>query len=354
MILTKLKGFNSSSSEKIAINELSIICESFNNSRFLPHKKIARKINFIKINEIKSNPLKLLPITLRIISCFLKEQYIIVAPLLLSPLIVFYLPLKIIKKNKVILDTSHVGWENDTYPIELGPLKIVLKFLWFLFIKNLKIRAINKPAYDFLKDYTKKIALIPHCVDTTVFYPNPKIKKNRKFTVLFVGKIMYKKGVDLIIEAAKKMKNCDFWLVGKGNYEEEVKKADLKNIKLLGYIKNKHKLNKIYNKCHCLVLPSRKYKGWEELFGIVIIEAMAAGVPVIASDCVGPREIIESKKDGILFEKENLNGLINSIIFFKNDKKLRKKLIKNAYKKITDKYDIKKTSKKLLTLIQTR
>jgi len=103
-----------------------------------------------------------------------------------------------------------------------------------------------------------------------------------------------------------------------------------------------------------LILPSRKFKNWEELFGIVIIEAMATGIPVIASNCIGPKEIIENGKDGILFKKEDFNGLINSIMLLKNNEKLRKKLVKNANKKIVGKYIIEIVSKKLLSLIRTK
>jgi len=333
------------------IDKITIICEAFNKSRYLPHRKIANEINFIKINSIKKNLFAIPGILFKIISCFFNKDYVFVAPLLLSPLIIFYLPLKWVKPDRVILDTSHIGWKKDEYPVELGSLKPILKFFWFLFIKSLKIRAINRPAYDFLKNYTKKIALIPHCVDTTVFHTDSKIKKNKKFTVLFVGKIMYKKGVDLIIKAARKMKNCDFWLVGKGDYEKEIKKTNLKNVKLLGYIKNKHKLNEIYNKCHCLVLPSRKYKGWEELFGIVIIEAMAAGVPVIASDCVGPKEIIGDGKNGLLFEKGNLVDLASKIRLLKDNLALRKKIKEGGHKTVMQKYELETVANKLEKLI---
>jgi glycosyltransferase involved in cell wall biosynthesis len=336
------------------IEKITIICESFNESRFLPHKKISKKIIFIKVNDIKNNFLVIFPIFFRIIACFFTSGHIIIAPLLLSPLIIFYLPLKWIKKENISLDTSYAKWKEDKYPIELGLLKPVLKFLWFSFLKDLKIRAINKPAYDFLKKYTNKIALIPHAVDTKIFYHDLRIKKNKKFTVLFVGKIEYKKGIDLILNTARKLPKIDFWLVGTGNYLKTVRKENLLNIKTFEWVEGAKKLNIIYNKCHCLILPSRKFKNWEELFGIVIIEAMATGIPVIASNCIGPKEIIENGKDGILFKKEDFNGLINSIMLLKNNEKLRKKLVKNANKKIVGKYIIEIVSKKLLSLIRTK
>ncbi len=328
--------------------KITIICEAYNQSRYLPHKYIAENVNFIRLNKLKENPFLFFTCLLKIFNTYFTNDYVIIAAFPLSPLIIFYFPLKIFKHNKVVYETSHPNWNENKYPIELGPLKPVLKKIWLCFLKNLKIRTVNLPSYNYLKKISDETSLIPHCVDTSVFYDNPKIEKNNKFTILFVGKIQYKKGIDLLIKAAKELNDCDFWLVGKGNYEENVKKSGLKNIKLLGFVEDRDKLNKIYNKCHCLVLPSRRIKsGWEELFGIVIIEAMAARLPVIASDCIGPKEIITDGEDGLLFKKGNISKLLDLITLLKNDQKLRAKIQMNALKKVHSRYSLEKVSKQM-------
>lgn len=331
----------------------TVICETFNQSRYLPHEKISQNLKYIKVNALKKSPLYIFSILINIVLTFINDNYVFVAPLLLSPLIIFYLPLKWVKPNKVILDTSHIGWDKNEYPVELGLFKPVLKYLWFLFIKNVKVRAINRSAYEFLSDYSNKVAFIPHSVDTTIFKPIINVPKNDKYTVLFVGKVMYKKGIDLIIKAAQSLTDVQFWIVGKGPYQQKIKEFNLPNIKFMGFKADRKELNLTYNQCHCLLLPSRKYKGWEELFGIVIIEAMATTLPVIAADCVGPTGIIKHKLDGLLFEKENTNQMMEAIKKLQDDKVLRKRITKNAEIKVRNYYSLDVVSDQLRKLVMS-
>jgi len=305
--------------------KITIICEGYNKSRYNPlHELVkrgnAKSVDYINLTYLKYKPYKIPLLFFQLVKNLFNKNVCFISSAPLSPMVIYYLFLKYIKKEKIVYDTSFPWWKERRYFIKMSFLKPIFEYLWLKFIKDLKIRTINNPSYSFLKKHSSKVFLIPHSVDTNIFYKDRKIKKNKKFTVLFAGKIEYKKGIDLILASAKKLTKIDFWLVGTGN----------------------------------LILPSRKFKNWEELFGIVIIEAMATGIPVIASDCIGPKEIIENGKDGILFKKEDFNGLINSIKLLKNDEKLRKKLVKNANKKIADKYIIEIVSKKLLSLIRIK
>jgi glycosyltransferase involved in cell wall biosynthesis len=67
-----------------------------------------------------------------------------------------------------------------------------------------------------------------------------------------------------------------------------------------GHVQDRRALARIVGRCQLLVSPSVRTKRWEELFGMSLIEAMAAGVPCIASDHIGPRSIITHELDGIL------------------------------------------------------
>lgn len=67
-----------------------------------------------------------------------------------------------------------------------------------------------------------------------------------------------------------------------------------------GHIRNREDLAKIVGNCHVLVAPVVRNGSWEELFGISIVEAMASGLPCIASDHIGPRSIITDGIDGII------------------------------------------------------
>ena len=148
------------------------------------------------------------------------------------------------------------------------------------------------------------------------------IKKTDKYyNIGCVARIQpKKKGQDILINAIKIVKEshpnvrCYF----AGGYEEKDKddikvleklikenKLD-KNIIFLGSIDN---VPKFLEKIDLFVLPSR-----QEGFGLVVIEAMAAKIPVIVSNIDGPKEIIGENKYGTLFESENHIDLANKII----------------------------------------
>jgi hypothetical protein len=73
-------------------DKLTIICETFNKSRYIPHENIAKKVVYIKINSLKRAPYKLPFLLLKIIRTYFTEDYVAITPLLLSPLVILYYP----------------------------------------------------------------------------------------------------------------------------------------------------------------------------------------------------------------------------------------------------------------------
>jgi len=337
--------------------ELTVICEGFNKSRYLPLYNLNRtgkisSLNFINLTLIKYKPYFIPILALKMILVLFNKKYVYISAAPLSPLVIYYLLIKLVKPNKLVYDTSYPYWKKNTYFYNLGILKPVFKRLWFYFLTNLKIKAVNSYAYDYLKNFSKKTRLIPHSVDTSVFFAIKNKFKKDKFVVLFVGKVQYEKGILHIIEAAKIIKDADFWIVGTGNYLEKVQKAGLPNIHIFGQISDEKKLNEIYNKADLFVLPSFKYNGWEELFGIVLIEAMATKTPVIATDCIGPKEIISHMEDGILIKQKSTEELVSAINLLRNNNRLRKKILENAYKKVIKEYNVDIVSNKVESLLK--
>lgn len=165
---------------------------------------------------------------------------------------------------------------------------------------------------------------------------------DRREIVLFVGRIEPSKGVDILIEAAqyvvKKEPDVILFIVGpdfgiKNNLEEKVKKAKLnKNFIFAGELSRKDLISAFKN-ASIFVLPSRY-----ETFGIVLIEAMTAGIPVIASDIAAIPYILKQNETGLLFELEKPKMLATYIITLLRDKDLRKYLIENGRKEVKSKY----------------
>jgi glycosyltransferase involved in cell wall biosynthesis len=144
---------------------------------------------------------------------------------------------------------------------------------------------------------------------------SPSIKKNikRPFRFIFVGQLINRKRVDLLIKAiaALKLKEIEFWIVGNGSEEKSLR--SLANILLpkkvfwLGVIPIK-KISKVIHQTDCLVLPSR-FDGW----GAVVQEALMVGTPAVCSDKCGSSVVVEASKVGSVFSTNNPQALINSL-----------------------------------------
>jgi len=137
-------------------------------------------------------------------------------------------------------------------------------------------------------------------------------------SVFFIGRLERRKGVDILLRAIsiikKEMPEICGYIMGGGPLENELKeltkKLDIEeNVNFLGFKSEKEKYSYIKSVDICII-PSRY-----EPFGIVCLEAMACGKPVVASNVGGLPYVIEDGKSGLLFERGNAKDLANKIIF---------------------------------------
>lgn len=178
----------------------------------------------------------------------------------------------------------------------------------------------------------KKISIIGNGVNIKEFN-SVNVKKNKYFTLLYVGRDHSTKGVPILKSAFKQVKT---------------KFSDIK-LKLItnGKIKGK-KLIKEYKKAHAFVLPSLV-----EGQPLVMLEAWAAKLPVIATKTAGVKEIATNNHDAILINPGNQNQLENAIIRIVNmSKPSRSKLGENGYKKVAQTFTWKKVTAQLLGVYQ--
>jgi len=201
---------------------------------------------------------------------------------------------------------------------------------------------ISKTAESSLKKFTSNVVQIPHAVDLNLFKVG---KKNKMFRVLFVGRIIKEKGIQGILNVASSLKNIEFVFVGSGCYVDNVKSCNLKNVVYLGEVRDREKLAEIFASASVFVLNSYKIPGWEELYGIVLLEALASGTCVISTDCVGPKEIVK-KEFGFLISQKNNKELKEKIEFLFKNKELIEKMGLKGRKFVEDNYDINVLSQK--------
>ena len=260
--------------------------------------------------------------------------------------IYYLILLKLFKKNVIYL-TSWPYWDGSKYVHRGGYIR---EFFWKKFLKNTRVAGVTKKACEGVNNFGAKSVNIPHPVDLDVF--TKKIKKNKKLNVLFVGRILPEKGVLDILKLAEEFKDINFTFVGNGDLSSKIKNCGFNNVKYIGFVKDKKELARIYREADIFISNSYATKNWEELFGIVIIEAMASGLAVIASDCVGPKEIIQNGENGFLIHQRDYNDLKNKFSELIKNKSLIKKFSDNGRETVEEKYDIKLISEKWLDLIK--
>ncbi len=218
--------------------------------------------------------------------------------------------------------------------------------------------ALNSNLSEYVKLYNEKFIDVPHGVDINYYKPSEKDPKlierysvEDKKVILFVGSLdsaHYFKGVNYLIKVAEILKRDDFKIIiiGEGNlrpaYEELVSNKDLNDkVIFTGYLKD---IRPFYNLADIFVLPSIDKS---ESFGLVLAEAMACQLPVVVSDLVGVRKLVEKNNNGFLVKPKDASSLAKTITILLDDDKLRIKLGKNGYEKVKNNYSWEIVVKKI-------
>lgn len=160
----------------------------------------------------------------------------------------------------------------------------------------------------FFQKTKKAVIPYPITLDKVERHQSANANGETHLNFLYVGSLSRHKGVDVLIKAFKGIGNDDIGLhiVGCGRLERDLKDlaGNDKRIEFFGKINN-DEIRKCYERADVLVVPSV----WNEVFGIVIMEAFRAGLPVIASRIGGMIEVVQDRHNGFLFECGNIEEL---------------------------------------------
>jgi phosphatidylinositol alpha-1,6-mannosyltransferase len=205
----------------------------------------------------------------------------------------------------------------------------------------------------------EKINIVIGGIDTKLFIQTDKKEKIRKelgidqdiFLLLTAGNIVNDKGIDTVIksikEISKKINNIKYYIVGKGDKEEEIQKL-ISNLDLNDKIymigrKSQDELCKYYQAADIYVQISRI-----ETMGRTFIEANACGLPVVASNVGGIPSIVKNGVNGLLVnDPEDIKEVTNKITILINDCNIRSSMGNNGYKLIKEKYSWDNVGKKI-------
>lgn len=181
-----------------------------------------------------------------------------------------------------------------------------------------------------LVKYHDKIVVIPDGVDTKLFRPKRLRSRssNGPFRVLYVGRFMPFKGLDTLIEAfyllRRRRADVRLLLVGRGPTKELAEKkvkelGMMDQVEFLGQIPNHKGLVDAYNSADAFVLPSRSPA---EGFGMVLLEAMACGLPVVATRVGGIPYVLGDGLYGKLVKPRDPYELASALDQIHNNDKL--------------------------------
>ncbi len=209
-----------------------------------------------------------------------------------------------------------------------------------------------KLAREFMQSANHKV--IPAGVDSQVFSPIDKSNVKSKVKLLFVGRLVYQKGLDILFDALIKIKDKNLWylnIVGDGPLKKElIKKAKQlhldKNIHFHGW-KNREQLLRFYKNNDIFLLPSR-----DEGMPNVMLEAMASGLAIIGTKVSGLEEVIINDNNGLLVEKENPHELYEAIDSLIRNKNIVSELGNNASSFVKKNYSWRSVAQSYMYLLE--
>ncbi|MGA8015400.1 MAG: glycosyltransferase family 4 protein [Candidatus Dormiibacterota bacterium] len=167
---------------------------------------------------------------------------------------------------------------------------------------------VSEPAREFVSRYFEgDYRIVPNGIDGTRFNPDlplvPELRSEGQATILFVGRMEQRKGLPTLLDAYGRLRqrrsDARLVVVGDGPmrwaYERQCEAKGVPDIAFLGHVPPPV-LPRIYASADIFCSPAIR----GESFGIVLLEAMASGVPVIASAIPGFSQVVESGRDGLL------------------------------------------------------
>lgn len=235
-----------------------------------------------------------------------------------------------------------------------GPMqKIIHQIEWWLTFESVRTICCSNYMRDEVVRIFElppdKVTVIPNGIEYEIFNVDPDrerifrqfIHPDRRM-VFFVGRLVYEKGVQTVIEAMpmvlEEVPDLCFLVAGTGPHaralQAMVEELGLgEKIKMLGFV-DSEVLVKFYKCADLTVVPSLY-----EPFGMVVLEAMVAGCPVIVADTGGLKEIVVHEETGLCFKPGNPQSLAQAMIRVLKDEKLAQRLTNDARRFIGEKYN---------------
>lgn len=191
-----------------------------------------------------------------------------------------------------------------------------------------------------------RIAIKPNFMDRKT---EETIMINDRKYFMFLGRVDNLKGIDILLDSWKNIKEEKLIIVGSGPEENRVKNYiydnKIQNIDFLGYM-NKEEAIDILSRAKALIIPSQWYEG----LPMTLVESFSMNIPVIASKLGNLENLVNDGVNGLLFEFNDKYDLINKVNKVRNDKEFALKLSMGAKESFEELYSEKVNYKILMNI----
>ena len=242
------------------------------------------------------------------------------------------------RTRAILVTTCHGYYKKHLFSVVMGWAKRVIVLS-------------NVIARHMIEDFSvphERIKLVPRSVDLEKFkYLDPKAKRKEDFNVGIIGRITPLKGhlhfIKAMARISRLVPRLKIWIVGDAPASKEAYKEELQIlVRRLGlwhcteFLGTQRDIPGILEHLDLVVLATTTH----EAFGRVVVEAQAAGVPVVATKVGGVIDIIEDGKNGLLVPPADAKSMAESILRIFKDTQFARELAQNAYAKVKEKYNI--------------
>ena len=269
-----------------------------------------------------------------------------------------------------VVVTAHL-MDITTHGADVGPLDNIKDFesnfifsrlIRFSLNSSSRIIAVSGDLANKIElmGINKDVTILRNAVDISRFKPSKNIEMRQNYKIddkdiliLFIGHLESFKGIFELMDAFKKIRinqdNCKLMIVGEGHEEQKVKnivsKLDLDNYIIFTGKVSPETIQNFYQMADIFTLPS-----YTEGLPLVVVEAMACGLPVVVSKVGGIPELVKDGINGFLVPPKDRFSLTKKLEILVNNEELRQKFGLKALETVDDEFNIEKKVEKMIEI----
>jgi glycosyltransferase involved in cell wall biosynthesis len=232
---------------------------------------------------------------------------------------------------------------------EPGPKRVLKALVERLGLKHAAAVIATTPELaERARRLARRVELIPNGVDTTLFRPVTSLRSEGRPRVLYVGRLSHEKNLSRVITANKSL-GTEVFIVGSGPQKDELAEEAKQAGVIVDFrgVVDQRRLPEMYGSADVFVLAS-----FTEGHPKVLLEAMACGIPCVASDCTGNRSLVTDGRTGLLFDPHDAKALSHCLERVLNEPGLGPELARAARAEIVARYDLRALVEREIALVR--